>query len=501
MAGYKTDRDRNVIPRWRRFEDSLRLGELDSSSEPPVHQTIARDFLSQKIADWRTHGTVGHAADLVGAAITLRREDEVSDAASFLLRQDHSVSEPARSLARRALMSRDGAPTLLLPPTESDQVAVRAQVRTYRQLLREEPYDAISWVELARQYAALGLARPATQAMDIAVQLAPNNRFVLRSASRLWIHTGEKDKAYDTLYGAERTRYDPWLLSAEIAVGSIAGRKLKRVRRAKHMLRDRQHPAAYLSELASAVATLELGSGGTRQSKKLFRQSLEEPTENSVAQAVWADSKYHLLNLQLVHLEHLTAYEAESRTYYNDAQWNKSVNRCELWQFDQPFSASPGWHGTFTAAVAMSDYEKGATLANRSLVANPEDFTLRNNLAFCLINQGELDRAETELERIDGRRLEPHHGAVLAATYGLLSYRRGNTEQGRLFYEQARHVARREGRGSLLALATAFHAIEEMSIGPTAGEALRAEALELVKGKDDAVFSGAGAETRGSEAG
>jgi len=323
--------------------------------------------------------------------------------------------------------------------------------------------------------------------MNVAVQLAPHNRFVLRSASRLWIHTGDKDKAFETLNRAGRTEHDPWLLAAEIAVGGVAKRKVKHVRKARHMLVDRHFAPRHLSELASAVATLELASGSRKQSKRLFRQSLETPTENSVAQAVWADTKSQL-HLQLMPREWPTAYEAEALAHYEDREWKKSAERCELWQLDQPFSASPAWHGTFTAAVAMRDYAKGASFAEHGLVANPGDFTLRNNLAFCLINQDQLKRAEEELSEIDASNLEPRYAAVLAATNGLLNYRRGNIELGRTMYEEARRVARSERRPNLLALATMYHAIEEIAISAHGCEGLRAEALELMKQSKDAVF-------------
>ena len=103
MAGFSTDKDRKVIPRWRTFDMTLRLRELESVTPSRAHQQVTPDFLAPKIMDWLEHQTVGHAADLVGTALSIGREKEVSEAARFLLRNDLNVSPWARELAEHAL--------------------------------------------------------------------------------------------------------------------------------------------------------------------------------------------------------------------------------------------------------------------------------------------------------------------------------------------------------------------------------------------------------------
>ena len=451
---------------------------------------MTRDFLRQKIADWETHRTVSHASDAVGAAITLQRENEVSDAAHFLLQTDRNVSVSARELAKRALeVPSTTEHSRILVPTQMDRSTLGAQIRTHREILRSEPRDAISWVELSRLYVTLGMPKQADASMDVAVHLASNNRFVLRAASRLWVHIGEKDKAYDTLVRAASTAYDPWLLAAELAVGHLTNRRAKRVRKARQMLSEGHFSPTHTSELASAVGTLELGSGSNKRARRLFEQSLVDPTENSVAQAVWAERRHSLVNIASVTQDMPTAFEAESWQYYENSEWNKALERCKLWQFDQPFSTGPGWHGTFTAAVAMQDYNLGVWFAERGLEANPNDFTLLNNLVFSLINRGDLDRAQLRLKKIEARELSSRQKAVLKATTGLLEYRRGNIEGGRRLYLDARTIAQQYKGTSLLALATMFHAIEEVSIGAEGCDELKADAMGLLKQqKRDKVF-------------
>ena len=482
MAGYRADVDRNIVPRWRQFEDSLRLGELDSASAEVNHLFVTRDFLRQKIADWKDNQTLGHASDAVGAAITLKRESEVREPARFILRTIRSEQPLVAELAERAL---EDPPTtgqiVSLAPKPTKRSTLQTQIRTHREILRNEPRDAIGWVELSRLYITLGLSEQANNAMDVAVHLARNNRFVVRAASRLWVHTGQKDKAYDTIARAESTAHDPWLLAAQLAVGNLARRKVRRIGSARRMLTDEQLSPAHVSELASAVGTLELGAGRRKQARRLFKQSLIDPTENSVAQAVWAGRKYGALSSAWLDSRLSTAFEAESWTHYENANWAKAVERCRLWQFDQPFSTGPGWHGTFTAAVAMQDYESSMWFAENGLAANPNDFILANNLVFALINRGELELAGTRLQRIEKRSLTVLDRSVLKATRGLFEYRSGRLERGRQLYLDAREIAQRHKAKNLLALATAFHAIEETAIAADGHDQLRSTAVGLLK--------------------
>ena len=61
--------------------------------------------------------------------------------------------------------------------------------------------------------------------MDIAVALQPNNRFVLRSAVRLYTHYDLADKAIWFLKHSTATMYDPWLLSSELSVSMLMKRQ------------------------------------------------------------------------------------------------------------------------------------------------------------------------------------------------------------------------------------------------------------------------------------
>ena len=467
MAGFSTDKDRKVIPRWRTLDQTLRLSELDSVRPFHSHGDVTVDFLGQKKFDWQKHHTVGHAADLVGAALTLGREREVTEAARFLLETDLNVSLWARELAIRVYNTPSSVEeSVSRRPKELEIQFYRARVRTFREWLRTEPRDPITWVELSRTYAILGLAKQAERSMTVALQLGTSNRFVLRSAGRLWIHLDDPETAHDIILRADRITYDPWLLAAEIAIGSAAGRKPRFIKTARRMLKERNFSPIHLSELASAVATLELGSGNIMKSRRLFDLSLEDPTENSIAQVAWASRRYNAIHFRDQNLTLVNAFEARSWTHYWKGRWENAIQQCKFWQFDQPFSSRPSSQGSYVAAVALEDYETSEWFATRGLMANPSDFTLLNNLAFARINRGNFEGAKEALTKVDRFQLSNRERVVLRATRGLLEYRTGNVVSGRRLYKEARSKARQmqsHVSNKLLAFASVFHAIEEIS--------------------------------------
>ena len=488
MAGFSTDKDRKVIPRWRTFNLTVRLGELHSIESPLVHRQATFDFLAQRIMDWRKHGTAGHAADLVGAALMLGREGDAAEAARFLLHDDLNVSPWARELAEQALRTPDNTYEVPIPKV-IETSTLREQVRTFRHLLRTEPRDPITWVELSRAYAVLGLREQAEQSMTVALQLANNDRFVLRSACRLWVHLDDPERAHDIIVRAERTHHDPWLLSAEIAIGSIAERTPRFVKSARRMLSRGTLSPAHLSELASAVATLELNSGSIKKSKGFFRQSLKSPTENSIAQAAWVSRQPNsAIRFDDQCLELNNSFEAASWNYYHESQWKLAVEQCKLWQFDQPFSSRPGVHGSYVSAVALGDYETSEWFARQGLRANQSDFTLMNNLAFALINRGNMKEARETLSIASRLQSSDLERIVLHATKGLLAFRTGDVAVGRKLYSDARAKARHLRNHQLLTLASVFHAIEEVSQQVSDSSSVLTEAFHALRRDPDPIF-------------
>ena len=486
MPGFTKNDDRYIIPRWRSFRDTVRTTELDYAESAPsmAHSAASAEFLANRLADWEAHRTVGHASDLVGAAVAIGRPKEVTEAAYFLLDQNRVVSPWAREIALDAIGYADN--TVNESPLDSVQLAqtFHAQVRALRRMLRLEPNDPITWVELARNYAILGHTSHARRCILAALQLAKNNRFVLRAATRFLLHEEDAEMAHRILLRAESTPFDSWLVAAEIAVGSIHSGRPKFVKNARKMLADESISEAHITEVASAMATLELESGHYRKSKKLFRQSLRNPTENSMAQAVWAARKHIVLSISNEFESVAHSYEARTLHSVLEGNWNDCIDPCRSWHYYQPFSRRPCIQGSFVAATALEDFQCGVEFATMGLNANPNDFMLLNNFAFSAAQCGMVDQAENKLARASRLALSSTDLAVFKATAGLVSFRKREIGRGRRLYLDARSSIkslRSKERDKLDAFATTFHAIEEFRANTGEGEKICAEALRLLR--------------------
>jgi uncharacterized protein HemY len=136
-----------------------------------------------------------------------------------------------------------------------------------------------------------GLNDKASRAIAAALQLAPSNRFVLRSAARFFLHSGGKERALALLSNAPTIRHDPWILASEIAIADSLGKSSKHSRLAREKIGMDIAPAE-LTELASALGSLEAESGNHRNARRFLRQALLGANENSVAQIGWLNRSH-----------------------------------------------------------------------------------------------------------------------------------------------------------------------------------------------------------------
>jgi len=345
----------------------------------------------------------------------------------------------------------------------------------------DEPRNPILRIDLAWLYTILGLSAKAVQHLEIALSLAPSNRFVVRSAARFFVHEGDPERALRALRRAHGVRSDPWLLATEIGVSSILGRPSRLLRTGVALLEGRTHSPSSTAELASAIASAELEAGHDRKSKALFRTSLIQPNENAVAQAEWASEKMRARLLEERHFAVPLSFEAIARESHQRGDWRASLDAAEQWLGDQPFSSQPAVHGSYVASVCLADFAKAKLFIENGLRANERDVVLLNNLAFVLASENQLDAAEQAFERIDQGRLNNRQRIAITATRGLLAFRRGRIEEGREEYLAAIDLARNLGLAGMKALAAVFLAREEIVAGAADAKLAVRRAEELAR--------------------
>src|SRR6185295_6008504 len=97
-------------------------------------------------------------------------------------------------------------------------------IKALKQRRIAEPRNAFVWSDLARLYVLVGLRDQAERAMQVALSLAPFDRFIVRSAARFFLHSSNPDRSLQILRRNERTKLDPWLMAAELAFSSVVNK-------------------------------------------------------------------------------------------------------------------------------------------------------------------------------------------------------------------------------------------------------------------------------------
>jgi tetratricopeptide (TPR) repeat protein len=477
MATVLEDKERNIIPRWRDFRTTVTLGELEPAGLPRV-SPIKTDFLRAKLADWKRHRSVSFAADAVGSALVLRRGEEAIDAAKFLLSENSTAPRLAKELAEQIVALRTGSTRLLnqelldtsFPSIKKES---RRRIRQLRDCLRQEPRNPIVLADLAREYTILGLKNQSKHFMELAVKLGPENRFILRSAARLFVHQEDPEHAQHVLRTAEAIRHDPWLLAAEIAVSSAAHKSSNYVKRGLGILEDHNYSLFSTTELASAIATIEMVNASSKSARKLFRRALVDPTENSIAQAEWASRNLMVDFAVTPNQVPPRVYEANAWEYFQNGNWDDSLRSSIKWLYDQPFSVRPVLLGGFITSTILEDFEQSERILKFGLIANKDDYTVLNNLAFVLASANKVEEARTFFDRINKIELPEGWDITVTATEGLLRFREGFPEEGRRLYLTAIEKARLPRFRHLSAKAAIYLAREELLAGsPKAKEAI-----------------------------
>jgi tetratricopeptide (TPR) repeat protein len=421
---------RHVVPRWRFFTDTASTGDLAGSG-------IASRKLNgiEKLrATWSVDQNVISAGELVMAAAVAGEQAVAVDAAEYLIDHTNGAAPGLVYLAEKLIGATSGNEHELVAPSGEVYGDI---IRACRMRLALHPKDAISWTDLARAHFSLGAEGKAAKALNIALRLAPNNRFVLRAVSRFKIHQKKFDEAHDLLNASPRTRTDPWLMAGEMACATLAARSPKTSKYARRILEDENFAPRAVAELAAEYGTLELQSGKRREARKLFGKALTDPNENALAQVEWAAKSKVAPEITVEQLNLPFAYEVAQGVEYRLRNWHECLRYPRLWIDDEPFSSKPAGTASFVAMAMLGDAKGAAEFARLGLKRSPKDPWLLNNLAVSLARQGRVVEAADTVRKISFEDADFGAKVVNVATRGLILFRAGAVEEGRKLYEYA----------------------------------------------------------------
>lgn len=479
---------RRVIPRWQEFQLALQSGELDSTETRFISALPPDSFILKKKQEWINNRTLLFATDFLGVAYVMGNPELAIDAAKFVLEPNSGSSPAAKSIAAKVL----GVPTLLegsfQTPTSVDRRDLYEPIRRMKEKRINQPRNAFVWADLARLYTILGLKEQAKKTMQIAYNLAPLNRFILRSAARLELHLNQPEKALFLLRKTVITEHDPWLMATEISISSILEKRSKFIKKGMKIVDNKSINPFHLCELSSALASEELWNGNSKKAKKFFAISLQKPNDNALAQAVWANKYVAIENLLEMKFYSICAFEANALQAFFEGKWKKSLEDSQSWLSDEPFSLRPYIHISFLQNEIFEDYKSSIEIIKSALKIVPSEPTLLNNLAFDLIHLGNLEEAKKALSKIDLSHCLISNRICAIATSGLLEYRSGRPKEGRKLYQTAIQLAYKESLPWLKARAMIYLAREELLAKNSDADNLRNKAINEALKQNDPSF-------------
>ena len=447
---------RRLVPRWRSLSVTMAARELavPYSDEDSVTSVRMSTDLEEKINNWGERPNVVSAGELVGAALVEGREERAVEAVGLLLSPRSSATDALRELAeltRKRVAPERGR-------GESSALDYSQVKHQWRSRTRLHPATALAWVELSLLEVISGRERAAKRCMSVALQLAPNNRHVLRSACRLYLHFEDPGKAYEIIAKCEAVRTDPWLMAAELAVAELAERRPKYFGRGRDVVDDGATSPSQYTELAGAVGTLELIAGRRRKARDYFRKSVIEPTGNALAQAEWASPSFGSELLEQSYFARgREIEEAVALQHLNKEEFRSVPDACDAWARTEPYAVRPFELGSSVSAL-IEDYERTVGTAKEGLRVHPKSEMLLNNYAFAMANLGEIDEASRILDRIVSR--DGTGWVVSEANRGLVAMRRGEHDLGVALYKNAINGFRRRGHGPGAEIASVYLARE-----------------------------------------
>lgn len=483
MGLINEDRDRQVVPRWRSANAALRQNELVPLKVREVSQ-FNEESVHDLVREWKQTKSITIASELVSVCLALDLTETATDAAEFVVASPNAMPL-ARDIALKYLKNPQEFDSEYDQGLLLDATDIYPKIALLKRQLAFYPKNPLQWANLARLYVMLGQAEKASRAMEVALALAPLDRFVLRAAARMLLHQGDGKKAHQLLRESPLVRVDPWIMSAEIAVASAIKRPSVNVKQGLKIIEAEKFDEKHISELASAIGTLEVRNGNRKKGKRLLIQSLNKASENALAQAGWLVKSAHIPNEFFPQEEVVTpSHEANAWFSMVSKNWSQTVIEAKAWQSDQPFSSRPAMLGSFVSSSLGKNFNEGAAFARRGLLSNPDDITLYNNLAFALIHLGEKEESRELIDRALQLEGEARGNVALRATDGLWHYHFGNHATGRTLYKEAIEMAK-HGDKNQYVTAKIMLADAESKVGTEEADALRAEAKECLNDATD----------------
>lgn len=323
----------------------------------------------------------------------------------------------------------------------------KRSVRELRRRLRLSPRLANAWSDMALAYTILDLEEKAYGSMNVALQLAPSSRTILRNAVRMYVHFGDVTRALWLVRKSEGLRGDPWLQSCEISCSQLSGKRSLYLGKAERGLQSTQPGPVFLSELYGAVGD-SLAEKNRKRGIRFLRNSIVTPSYNTESQVRWHIHQGSLPeNTSIPSVR--SNFEADFYQRLQQREFSEAVQSALKWADFEPYSARPYRYGIWICITTLFDLELAQSLLSDALLKRPNDVNFLNEQVLVYAYLGELERAVAVFNRLSIERMSDDEKALVTATLGLLCFRTGSIELARkLYWASRRRFQKTRDRGA-----------------------------------------------------
>jgi tetratricopeptide (TPR) repeat protein len=473
MLDFEEAHKRFVTPKWLPLAKAVNGRDLAVPRLVPFEldrQTRVR--LLDDYAEFKESPNPLKASDLMGAAFVVGEKNIAVEAAEYFVKSRSSLGAGLKFANH------------ILRPQPADVLLGNTgyQIARLKSSLINLPKNPLVWIEMARLYTIKGQIEKARRAVVVAVSLAPSNRFVIRSAARFYMHTHEFDSAWQCVKRALDLNADPWIEATLVNLAMSLNRDPKRLIRRSP--KDVSPGNIYhYSELIETRGMLELESGNSQRARKDFRLAWTDPSRNVVTHAEWILRKSLPGMADSTTLDLSASPEAETWKFYSALELDEAMVAVRQWALEEPYSRHP-WIIGSSISCGIDRFKEAESLARQGLVANPRDFLLNNNLAFALLRDSRTEDAEMVLRNAPQPQTTTERPVSLA-TRGLLEFKKGAIEHGRLLYLQAIEESEKINAPRFVAKAYLNLAIAEVEAGGEHAAEFVSRALAAAKNRQD----------------
>jgi tetratricopeptide (TPR) repeat protein len=434
---------RRLIPKWRPVATTLNEPEAGFHKKPSSNVILGDAAeLRRAIAQWRVERTPGFLGDVLAFSVHSELIPQILDVGAEA-RKLNAVLTTVQSSLINELGRIDGDGSLITTSASDMLIAAhpfQQAIRRLRTLLRSRPDSALALLDMAQLQSAMGKSKAAERSIQTALSLAPNNRTVIRTAARYWVHAGDAGRAHQMLRRHQRTQSDPWLMASEIAIADLIGTPSIYLSKGRRFLvENSSFSSAHLTELLGTIATEELKSGSLKKARDAQRKALLEPNDNMISQA-FENRQLFNIALEGVQIERALAnsHEAQVLKAWLEQKPDLAEIHAKAWHNEEPFSSRP-IQLLSTLYLFQGEYEQSEKWLNAGLVADPQDRGLQVNLAFLKARAGQREQVSMILRRVRTQYPEESEGYARAIE-GLLEYSQANFDVGdRMYADAVRH--------------------------------------------------------------